>query len=376
MATLGKHLVLVGGGHAHLTTLARSDELIRQGHRVTLIGPSDYHYYSGMGPGLLSGIYRPQDVRFHIRKMAQDRGTAFVAGRVTAIEPDRQALVLHSGEKISYDVVSFNTGSYVPDEGVPGPDKNVFTVKPIENLLRARDAIIQKLPEKPLQLLVVGGGAAGLELAGNLRRLVRDNGGTAQIILAAGRRFLAAFPPKIRNLAKKYLLRLDVDVEEGCQVERIGTQRAVFTDGRELPYDFALLAWGILPSPIFRSSALPTDASGALLVNPFLQSIRYPQIFGGGDCIGFEKMHLDKVGVYAVRQNPVLFQNLSAALNQQEMQPFNPGGAYLLIVNLGDGGGILWKRQFVWSGKLAFIIKNFIDQKFMKTFQLSGERES
>jgi len=89
MATLGKQLVLVGGGHAHLTTLARSDELIRQGHRVTLIGPSNYHYYSGMGPGLLSGIYRPQDVRFYIRKMAQDRGAAFVAGRVTAIEPDR-----------------------------------------------------------------------------------------------------------------------------------------------------------------------------------------------------------------------------------------------------------------------------------------------
>ena len=52
-------LVLAGGGHAHMVALSRIRELISRGHRVTVIGPSPHHYYSGMGPGLLSGRYRP-----------------------------------------------------------------------------------------------------------------------------------------------------------------------------------------------------------------------------------------------------------------------------------------------------------------------------
>jgi NADH dehydrogenase FAD-containing subunit len=63
----GRHLVLVGGGHAHIATLFNLNDFARRGHSVTLISPSRYHYYSGMGPGMLSGIYRPQEVRFNIR---------------------------------------------------------------------------------------------------------------------------------------------------------------------------------------------------------------------------------------------------------------------------------------------------------------------
>ena len=75
---MGKHLVFVGGGHAHLTALVRLKEYIRRGHKVTLISPSPYQYYSGMAPGMLSGIYRPQEVRFHVRKLAEDRGAEFI----------------------------------------------------------------------------------------------------------------------------------------------------------------------------------------------------------------------------------------------------------------------------------------------------------
>lgn len=84
----GKHLVLVGGGHAHMTVLANVDSFTKAGHRVTLIGPSPYQYYSGMGPGLLSGIYRPRQARFHVRRMIEDRGGTCVEDRVTRIDPE------------------------------------------------------------------------------------------------------------------------------------------------------------------------------------------------------------------------------------------------------------------------------------------------
>jgi len=147
------------------------------------------------------------------------------------------------------------------------------------------------------------------------------------------------------------------------------------SDARSLSFDFAFLALGIKSSPIFRESALPTGEDGGLLVNSYLQSIEYPEIFGGGDCISLAGNPLAKVGVYAVRQNPILFQNLLAALEEGEMKVFKPQGEFMLILNMGNGRGILWKRDFVWEGRLSFLLKDYIDRKFMRKFQVSGERE-
>jgi NADH dehydrogenase FAD-containing subunit len=133
--------------------------------------------------------------------------------------------------------------------------------------------------------------------------------------------------------------------------------------------DFIFLALGVRPSPIFAESDLPTGPDGGLRVNQYLQSTGYPEIFGGGDCIYFETKPLDKVGVYAVRENPVIYHNLMASLEERPLQSFDPGGDYLLIFNLGDGTGILVKKWLMFRGRLAFKIKNYIDTKFMKKFQ-------
>jgi hypothetical protein len=75
------------------------------------------------------------------------------------------------------------------------------------------------------------------------------------------------------------------------------------------------------------------------------------------------------VGVYAVRENPVLYHNLMATLEGTELESFDPGGEYLLIYNLGGGVGILCKWSFIFGGKLAFRIKDYIDRRFIKEFQ-------
>lgn len=55
------------------------------------------------------------------------------------------------------------------------------------------------------------------------------------------------------------------------------------------------------------------------------------------------------------------------------MQTFQPQKDYMLIFNMGDGRGILWKKNWIWDGRLSFILKDYIDRKFMKQFQVSGE---
>jgi NADH dehydrogenase FAD-containing subunit len=370
---MGKHLVLAGGGHAHMTVMLRLDEYVEQGHRVTLVSPSPYHYYSGMGPGLLGGTYRPQQIRFHVRRMVEKRGATFVEDRVVRVEPDRRRLLLASGATLEYDVASFNTGSGVPLAAVGGGGADVVPVKPIHNLLAARRTILERLRSGPLELIVVGGGPAGVEMAGNLWRLVDEAGGEAGIVLLAGSRLLGRFPDKVRDLALASLENRGIRVIEGSRAIRASGRRVELSDGGVLPYDMAFIAIGVEPSALFRDSGLPVGEDGGLLVNDRLQSTAWPELFGGGDCISLKGHPLDKVGVYAVRQNPILYHNLLAALEGRELIPFQPQPHYLLIFNLGNRRGILLRKNLAWEGHAAFLLKDWIDRRFMSKFQVSGE---
>ena len=170
-------------------------------------------------------------------------------------------------------------------------------------------------------------------------------------------------------------MNANIEVVEGAQVSRFADGEAVLADGRRLPYDIVFAALGVKPSQIFRESGLPIGNDGGLLVNEHLQSVAHPEIFGGGDCISLQGSHLDKVGVYAVRQNEILHHNLLSAFSGESMEKFTPQKTYLLIFNLGNDTGIFVRRSWVWSGRLAFLFKDYLDRSFMRKFQVSGERE-
>ena len=325
---------------------------------------------------MLGGTYSPREIRFHVKKMAESAGGNFVAGAVTRLDCPKRRLYLASGQEIDFDVVSLNTGSSIPLGRVTvNPGAPVFPVKPIENLLKARATILDLLKRGAPRILVAGGGPAGLEIAANTWKLVRDQGGECQLTLLAGKRFLANFPEKVQRLALKSLQARGIEVVEGTHLHALEGESAVLDDGRKIPFDLTLLALGVKPSSLFADSGMATGADGGMLVNAYLHAVDYPNIFGGGDCISFQPQPLAKVGVYAVRQNPVLWHNLLAALEGQKLVPFDPGGAYLLIFNLGDGKGIFWKKSWVWDGRLAFYLKDYIDRKFMRKFQVSGEQQ-
>lgn len=367
------HLVLVGGGHAHMTIMQRLDDYVSRGHRVTLISPSAYHYYSGMGPGMLGGTYRPQQIRFNVRRMVEDRGGEFIEAEVVRIDAENRKLILDTGQQVAYNVASFNTGSGVPLDRIGATRADVLPVKPIHNLMELRRELLSRLPGQTVRLLVVGGGAAGVEISGNLWRLAKQADGRVEITLIAGARLLGRFPGRVRSRALKSLTRRGIVVREGAHVRSVGGGRAVLDDNSVVLYDLALSASGVQPSGIFRASHLPVGPDGGLLVNACLQSVNYPELFGGGDCISFQEQPLDKVGVYAVRENPILYRNLMAALEDQPLLRFSPQKGYLLILNMGDGRGILAKGSLTLEGRWAFRFKDWIDRRFMRRFQLSEE---
>ncbi len=345
-----KHLLLIGGGHAHMVTLANLAVFTDKGFDVTVIQPSEYHYYSGMGPGMLGGTYSPEDIRFATRLQVEAGGGRFVLGKAHRIDCDKKLVYLEGSEEgLPYDVLSCNAGSFVPQDTLSGTFPNVFTPKPIEELLVAKERILQMAGKGQITVAVIGSGPSAIEIAGNIHQLCRRQGVTMpKIQLFGGRSFMSGRIGHVR--------RVDAD-------------RLVFDNDREYPADIIFAAVGVKPSGIFARSGLAVGSDGGLLVNDSLQCPDHPDIFGGGDCIHFAPQPLDKVGVYAVRQNPVLYHNLLARLEGRPLQRFSPGGTYLLIYNLGDGQGVLAKWFIAFGGTLAFSIKDWIDRRFITTFQ-------
>ena len=366
-----KQLLLIGGGHAHMVTLANLGTFVEKGFGVTVIQPSEYHYYSGMGPGMLGGSYRPDDIRFATRRLVESKGGRFILGRACKIDPERQLVYLEGTEEaIPYDVLSCNAGSSVPRDMIQGEDRDIFTAKPIEELLVAQKRIVELAVASRITIAVIGSGPSSIEIAGNVHQLGRERQVVMpRIQLFGGRKFLSGRPERVRRLARKILERKGVEILETGYVRQIETGRFSLENGQEYQADIIFPAVGVRPSQIFSSSGLPTGPDGGLRVNEYLQSTAYTNIFGGGDCIYFEAEPLDKVGVYAVRQNPVLYRNLMAALEGRPLEKFIPGGTYLLIYNLGDGQGILSKWSLTFSGRLAFSIKDRIDRRFIQAFQ-------
>jgi NADH dehydrogenase FAD-containing subunit len=309
--------------------------------------------------------------------MVEDRGGEFIGEEAAAIFPGERSLLLKSGRRLSYDVVSFNTGSEVSRERLPaGERENIFPVKPVIRLLAARRFLMKRpSSSRPPNLLVAGGGPAGVELAANLIPLLEEIGGGGTVALVGGSAVLGGYPPRAGDLARKFFRARGVEVLEGAHIAELGENEALLRDGRRRAFDAAFLAVGIRPAPLFREAGLPVAEGGELLVDSFLRSPAYAEIFGGGDCIALREARLAKVGVYAVRQNPVLFHNLLAALEGGPLRPFVPQRNYLAILNMGYGRGILWRRNWVFEGRSAFLLKNYIDRSFMKKFQVSGELE-
>ena len=357
-------IAFAGGGHAHLYSLLRTAQMVDLGYDVILVNPSPYLYYSGMATGVISGLYTPEEVRIDVRKLVESGGGRFVEARVKGILPGDRELLLDSG-RLSYDVASFCLGSGVASKG-PTPGEGV-PVKPVENTAEIKSRIINDDPD----VLVVGGGAAGCEVAANAASLINRSGGEGRVTLAeSGPTLLEPSPKKAQREMVRSLEERGVEVLLKTRVASYSDGEAVTREGRKISAGLFVTATGIVPHSVFRNTQAPllTGEDGGLWVDCNLRSVSDPRFFGGGDSISFRGGILPRLGVFATRQGPVLFHNLLAALRDEPLKPFEPQKRYLYILEFGDDAGLAIYGRLSWKGRSAASLKHYIDKRFMEQY--------
>ncbi|CAA9444551.1 MAG: hypothetical protein AVDCRST_MAG02-89 [uncultured Rubrobacteraceae bacterium] len=354
-------IVLAGGGHANLFSLRRAAELARRGFDVVLVDPSEHLHYSGMATGVVSGAHAPSENRIGIRRLVERGGGRFVGGRVAEVLYRERALVLEDGRVVPYDAVSFCLGS----EACGGGD--AVPVKPVANLEGVRNRLLSP-GSGAARVLLVGGGAAGCEVAVNVARLMRDSGSGGEItVVEAGPDLLPTSPQRARRIMLERLRAGGVGVILG-QKASLRPGAAVLEDGTRLEADLILAATGVAPPQVFARSGLATGDDGSLWVNRHLQNPNDERIFGGGDAVAYRGTRLPRFGVFAVHQGPVLYRNLQAVLRDEPLAPYEPQRRYLYILDLGDATGLAIYGPLTLRGRLPLRLKHKIDKSFVREY--------
>jgi selenide,water dikinase len=344
------------------------------GVRVTVIVDQPVAVYSGMVPGLVAGQYRHDEVEIDVWPLARRARARVVVARAIGVDTAERRVVLEGRPPLRYDTASFDVGSTVGGLELPGVGEHALPTRPIATLVARVDALVARLRAmtRP-RVIVVGAGAAGVELAFAIRaRLLREGASESRVtIVEQGPVVLAGHSRAAARRVEANARAHGIEIRCRARVAEARTDHVRLDTGEQLGFDGLLWVGGAASLPLFADSGLPTDARGFVRVRPTLEVVGHDGLFAAGDCASLEgHPDLPKAGVYAVRQGPVLVHNLRARLGGGRLRPYRPQSDFLSLLNLADGRAIAAKWGLAAEGRAMFRLKDRIDRRFMRRFQV------
>ncbi len=369
-----KRLILVGGGHAHLEVLRAASRRPFRRAEVLLVSPHPEHHYSSMVPGYLQRDYREAELTFDLAALSRVAGATFRCAAASRIDAEGRWVEV-AGERIEADLVSVDVGA-VPagaDE-VPGARDHAATVRPMTRAVELRrrlDALVADPDAAPRAVVVVGGGAAGVEVALAAARRIAEGVGPGTVTLVEREtRLLGEYAAHVRARVARLLAERGIEVITGRAVVDVTARSARLHDGRVLPAGLVVWLTGAAPSPLLGASALALDPRGFMRVDATLRAVEGGAVWGAGDCISLEGYpNLPKAGVYAVREAPVLAHNLRVAIEGGTPRRYVPQPHFLALLNTADGHALLRWHGLTSHSRWAWALKNAIDRRFVRRYQ-------
>ena len=369
-----KELALVGGGHAHVQVIRRWMMRPIPDVRLSVVLDRAEALYSGMVPGLVAGDYAAPELEIDVVPLARRARARLIQAAALRVDPQAGRIELEGRPPLFYDVASLDVGSSVRGLELPGVRDHALATRPIRSFvdrLDARLAATSPSATAPVRLAVVGGGAAGLELAFTLRSRFLRLGQEAELcVVTDSARVLPGHPGQVARRACQEAERRGIRILPDARVERVDKD-AIHVAGERIACDLAVWATGAAPPPLIAASPLPRDEAGFVPVNDDFRVVGHDELFAVGDCASLDAHPwVPKAGVYAVRAGPVLDANLRAHLSGGRLRSYRPQRDFLALLNLGGGEALGAKWGVVATGRRVFRLKDWIDRRFMRRFQV------
>lgn len=381
--TTEHEIVLVGSGLAHLLIVKWWGRRPLANARLTLVSAFDKAAYAPMLPGVLAGQYDRDDFQIDLEQLCRKCGVRLVVDRVIRLSPRERNVGLSHLPDILFDVASINLGSVPAGEALWQGRRAVVAIKPMANFVqrletRLAELFAQRLTggaQPILRFSVVGGGAAGVELALCLEQRLHERHWPAEVTLyEAGPTILPGFPPEFRHQVRQLLTKRGITVQTERHIVECEDADGIWlvdSNGEAFATDLAFWAVGARPPAVLSGFDLPKYKNGFLTVDDSLSCCADPPVFAVGDVAEGKSWKVPRSASTSVQMAPLLWTNLRAAVQGNALRSFRPRTNQVQFLNLGDGTAAWSWGRFSGMSRIAWKIKNLADRRFVERLQSS-----
>jgi NADH:quinone reductase (non-electrogenic) len=294
------HVVVVGAGFGGVSA---TDELAKEGFRVTLLDQFPYNTFQPLLYQVATGGLNPGDVTYSLRYFAaRHDDVRFRRAEVVGIDHDQREVICGDGLRVGFDYLIIGTGITTNHFGIPGAAKYTMSMYTRAEALRVRDMIFGSLEISAGQsdpnssgftVVIVGGGPTGVEMAGQLAELKTEtipstypeiNTARVHVVLVEmTEHLLAPFDDSLRQYALRELIKRGVDVRLKTAISEVEADRVDFKDGSSMPVDLVIWAAGVSGDPQLKDWGLPIGRAGRIEINDDTRVVGEERIFAIGD---------------------------------------------------------------------------------------------
>lgn len=309
-----KQIVVVGGGAGGLELVVKLAKKLKRDDntRVVLIDKNASHIWKPLLHEVATGSLDSHHDETSYRMLARKHKFDFILGQVTGVDTQAQSVsiaaeyddgeVLVEAREIAFDQLVLSPGSRSNDFGTKGVSEHCVKLDSREQAERFHSLYLKQLHKvssakddsTQLSVVIVGGGATGVELAADLHNVagrLQDYGfntfSQARLkvsVIEAGPLLLPRLPERIGASVKKELQTIGVDVLTSTKIESAQSNALITSEGEHIAADVSVWAAGVRAPGFLAESGFPVDNLGRVKVNPDLTIEGYPNIYGAGDC--------------------------------------------------------------------------------------------
>ena len=376
-----KRVVIVGGG---LGGLRLAEDLYGSGMQVVLIDKNNFHQFPPLIYQIASAGIDPSSISFPFRQIfRKQKDFYFRMAEARMVDVEKKILQTSIG-KIDYDYLVLAAGATTNFFGNKNIEEWAMPMKTVPEAMGLRNALLSNLEraltcateeerQELLNVVIVGGGATGVEIAGALSEMKRyvipydypDMDSTLMHIylIEAGDRLLAGMSPASSEKAYHFLKSMGVDIQFGKMVTDYRDHKVIMKDGTEIPTRTFLWVSGI------RANAMPGIDESHLgrgfrfKVDAFNRILGLDGVFAIGDqCLqttdgAYPNGH-PQVAQVAIQQAKNLAKNLkkiNEGLPDSELTPFtyNNLGS---MATIGRNKAVVEIGKFRSQGFFAWIL--------------------
>jgi NADH dehydrogenase len=386
MSMTKKRIVILGAGYAGIFLSTNlSSKLDNNTTEIILIDRNNYHQLMQEIHLVASGYRTAEQLKIPISSLIQGKNINFIQDDIEKIVPDKNAIILKSGE-LKYDELIICLGSSTKYFNIPGADTYTLPIRSIYDASIIHDHILRIIDEaqnKKHNIVIVGAGATGISLGSALAETINASPNKSNIkinIIEATSTILPGWDIRVKNKTEEILKEKGIRIFHNSLVERVDQNTLFLKDGLEINSSLIIWTAGVRGYNIDIEPAIDKTNDGRIIVNEYCQANQYKNIYSIGDLAAMKNSKgtlYPPLAQIAVRQARYLADNIA----EYYIKGNNPKEKFdyeikAQIISVGSDEYVGLLNNYLVSGDLAKMIDEFTKQTYMKSLKSGGKNIS